>query len=132
MTKELRKILFIDDDPDLHVIMKLCLKSIPHLEFRSESSGEEALKIIETFRPDLILLDVMMPRMDGIMTLNAIRQLPDFSNIAVIFITAKAQSSEVQSYSKYGLAGVIVKPFDPNHLDQIILKMWDEWQKKVS
>lgn len=126
MGKELKKILFIDDDPDIHMIVKLCLEDIPDLEMRSALSGEEGIKIAMEFHPNLILLDVMMPKMDGIAALEAIKLIPSLSRIPVVFLTAKAQKTEVQEYFKYGIADVIVKPFDPNTLAKTVLHIWEK------
>ncbi len=122
-----QKILFVDDDPDIHLIVKMSLQAIPKLELQSAYSGEEAIKVVMEFQPDLILLDVMMPKMDGIATLQAIKLIPSVSHIPVIFLTAKAQKSEVEEYFKYGIIDVIVKPFDPTSLPQIIQKIWEKW-----
>lgn len=126
MEKALQKILFVDDDPDIHVIVKISLRAIPNLDLRSAYSGEEALKMIMDFHPDLILLDIMMPKMDGIATLQAIKLLPSFANIPIVFLTAKAQKSEVEEYFKYGIVDVIVKPFDPTTLPKIVQKIWED------
>jgi two-component system OmpR family response regulator len=127
MKKMVQKILFVDDDPDIHLIVKMSLQAIPKLELQSAYSGEEAIKVVMEFQPDLILLDVMMPKMDGIATLQAIKLIPSVSHIPVIFLTAKAQKSEVEEYFKYGIIDVIVKPFDPTSLPQIIQKIWEKW-----
>jgi CheY-like chemotaxis protein len=84
--------------------------------------------LICSFRiPDLILLDVMMPRMDGIATLKALQLLPNLAHIPIIFLTAKAQKYEVEDYFKLGIADVIVKPFDPNTLGSAIVRIWETW-----
>ncbi len=126
MGKELKKILFVDDDSDIHMIVKLCLEDIPNLEMRSAYSGEEGIKIAMEFHPDLILLDVMMPKMDGIATLEAMKLIPTLSKIPVVFLTAKAQKSEVQDYFRYGIADVIIKPFDPNNLSKMVIQIWEK------
>lgn len=124
MTKELKKILFVDDDPDIHFIVKICLKEIPGVELRSATSGEEAIEIAMKFLPDLIILDVMMPKMDGIATLQAIRLLPSIAKTPVIFLTAKAQKNEVEDYFNYGILDVIIKPFDALSLAGKIQEIW--------
>lgn len=78
------------------------------------------------FQPDLILLDIMMPKMDGIATLQAIKLLPSFVDVPVVFLTARAQKSEIKEYFKYGVIDVIVKPFDPISLPQIIQQIWEK------
>ena len=96
---------------------------------KSCTSGKEALQIIPEFQPDLILLDVMMPEMDGLTTLKAIKQLPGFNSIPVIFLTAKVQQNEVQEYFKYEILDVIIKPFDPTTLCSNIEKSWGKLEK---
>ncbi len=76
-------------------------------------SGQRALEVVEAFAPDVILLDVMMPSMDGPATLEAMRALPAFANTPVVFMTAKVQAREIAEYLELGAIGVIRKPFDP-------------------
>lgn len=130
MGRELRKILFVDDDQDVHMIVKLCLREIPNLEFRSAFSGQEAISISQEFLPDLILLDVMMPKMDGIETLRALKQIPSLKNTAVVFLTAKAVRSEVENFLKYGVVEVITKPFDALTLSKEVLEIWNRINNK--
>lgn len=80
---------------------------------KTVDAGAKALEIVEEFKPDLILLDVMMPGMDGPTTFKKIRENPALAHTPVIFMTAKGQPGEVESYCKLGAAGVISKPFDP-------------------
>lgn len=127
MNPQLKKILFVDDDEGVHLIVKICLREIPNVKFRSVFSGEEAIKIAMDFQPDLILLDVMMPNMDGISTLKTLRLLPSLANTPVIFLTAKAQKSEIEEYFKYGVLDVIVKPFDPNTMAKSVVKAWEKY-----
>ncbi len=128
MVRELKKILFVDDDADIHLIVTMCLQDLPNVEVRSAMSGEEALKIAMEFQPDLILLDVMMPKMDGIATLKTLKLIPSLANIPVVFVTARAQKNEVEEYFKYGIADLIIKPFDPISLADHVNKVWDKSQ----
>lgn len=109
-------LIYIDDEPDIREIATLSLELDPDIEVRSCDSGPAALALIPQWRPDLILLDVMMPDMDGPTTLHHIRQLPDAANIPVVFITARAQADYVQDLLSLGAAGIIPKPFDPLNL----------------
>ena len=129
MTKDLKKILFVDDDEDIHLIVRMCLQEIPELDLQSAFSGEEGIKIAMEFHPDLILLDVMMPIMDGISTLQALNLIPIFAKTPIIFVTAKAQKSEIESYFKLGVFDVIVKPFDPLTFAQNVQQIWDKYQQ---
>ena len=132
MGKALSKILFADDDPDIHLILNISLQAIPNVEIKSALSGEEAVKIAMEFLPDLILLDVMMPKMDGIVTLKTLRLLPTFSKTPVIFLTAKSQKNEVEEYLKLGILDVVIKPFDPIKLPTTLLELWEKYQRKNS
>lgn len=125
MGKELRKILFVDDDEDIHMIVNICLREIPNVEVRSAFSGEEGIKCAQEFLPDLILLDVMMPNMDGVETLNFFRKIPALNKTPVIFFTAKAVKAELEAYLKYGVEDVITKPIDVQTFPQQILKIWN-------
>jgi two-component system, OmpR family, response regulator len=127
VSQQLKKILFVDDDDDIHLIVKVCLRDIPNIELRSAYSGEEAIKIAMDFKPDLILLDVMMPSMDGIATLKALRLLPSLTQTPVVFLTAKALKNEVEEYFKYGILDVISKPFDANTFVKNIVEIWDKY-----
>lgn len=124
MGKELKKILLIDDDKDIHIIVKFSLRDLPEVELSAVLSGEEGVKAAMDLHPDLILLDVMMPDMDGIATLQAIKLFPSLANTPVIFLTAKAQKNEVEEYYKHGVLDVIVKPFDPTTFSTEITKLW--------
>lgn len=130
MKKELTKILFIDDDQDIHTIVIFALKNMPQVEVLSAYSGKEGIKIAQSYLPDLILLDVMMPSMDGIETLQELKKIPDLERVPVVFLTAKVEKSEVESYLKYGVANVIIKPFNVNTLYDQLLAVWNQSQDK--
>ena len=118
-----RKILLIDDDPDLRLIGRLSLTRIGKWEVVEAESGSQALEQARAEQPDLILLDVMMPGMDGVTTLTELRKEPATAEIPVIFMTAKAQPHEIARYHELGAAGVITKPFDPMELPDRILEL---------
>ena len=116
----LKRILHVDDEPDIREIAETTLKALGGFEVLALSSGKEALELVEGFAPDLIIIDVMMPEMDGPTTLAELRKIPASKNTPVIFMTAKVQSHEVDPLLELGAAGVIPKPFDPMLLcDQI-------------
>ncbi len=116
----------VEDEPDIQTIAKLALEALGGFIIRVCGSGKDALEIAPAFAPDLILLDVMMPEMDGPTTLRALRALPAVAYTPVIFLTAKVQSHEVAQYRALGAAGVIPKPFDPMTLADSIRKIWAE------
>ena len=105
--------LYVDDDPDIREIAIMSLGLDPDMDVRGEGSGAEALLAARSWQPNAILLDVMMPSMDGPTTLRHLRECAETTAIPVIFITARAQSREVDEYLAMGALAVIVKPFDP-------------------
>ncbi|MCH7486189.1 MAG: response regulator [Proteobacteria bacterium] len=121
----LTKILCVEDEPDIQAIAKLALETVGGFTIETCSSGREALLKAPEFGPDLILLDVMMPGMDGPETLQALRALPGFETTPVIFMTAKAMASEIQKYKELGALDVIPKPFDPMTLSDQIKAIWN-------
>jgi CheY-like chemotaxis protein len=106
-------VMFADDEPDIREIIDMSLALDPLFVLRSCASGNEALTTALEWRPDLILLDVMMPVMDGPMTLAHLRQNRSTAPIPVVFMTARTQTREVAQFKALGAAGVIAKPFDP-------------------
>lgn len=108
------KVLHVDDEDDIREVAAFALELDPGVELRSASSGRDALAVLdEGYAPDVILLDVMMPGLDGPGTLKLVRERPNQATTPVIFMTARAQSGEVDQYRKLGAVDVIVKPFDP-------------------
>jgi CheY-like chemotaxis protein len=113
------KILYVEDEADIREIAAFALED-EGFEIEFCESGERALDTAKTFHPDMILLDVMMPGMDGPTTLENLRKLPGLESTPVIFLTAKVQPREVQQLFELGAVEVIAKPFDPMKLaDQI-------------
>ncbi|HEX7874396.1 MAG TPA: response regulator [Sphingobium sp.] len=109
------KILYVDDEEDIRTIVTLCLGMDPAMEVKTADSGIAALDLLtqSAWRPDLALVDVMMPYIDGIELLNRMRAEPDTAHIPVVFITASARSTQVKHYTDAGAIGIISKPFDP-------------------
>jgi CheY-like chemotaxis protein len=112
------KVLIVDDDDDIRMIASIALAD--ENQVLEANCGSEALRVAEKEQPDLILLDMMMPDMDGKTTFSKLRQLPNLAKTPVIYVTAKVQESEIQTYIRSGVAGVITKPFDPITLPQEI------------
>lgn len=122
----LTKILYVEDDPDIQTVAQIALEMVGGFTLRICSSGREALEPVSSeFSPDMILLDVMMPEMDGPTTLMHLRENPQFAHTPVIFMTAKVQSSEVAHYKSIGAIGVIAKPFDPMQLAGKVRELWE-------
>jgi two-component system, OmpR family, response regulator len=107
------KVLLVDDEPDIRRIAHLSLHRVGKLQVVMATSGAEALELAPRELPDVVLLDVMMPELDGPSTFQRLRALPATAGIPVIFMTAKAQKHEVEAFRALGAAGVIPKPFDP-------------------
>ncbi len=106
------KVLYVEDEADIRDIAEFALEDEDFNIVFCES-GEQALKQAVDFQPELILLDVMMPGMDGPTTLRNLRALPGMAETPVIFLTAKVQPNEIQNFIALGAIDVISKPFDP-------------------
>lgn len=114
------KILLIDDEEDIRKIGRLSLEAVGKFEAVIAPGPIEGLAAASSEHPDLILMDMMMPLMDGLAVLAQLRQSPILRSIPVIFMTAKVQRDEIEHYLRMGAIGVIQKPFDPMTLpDQI-------------
>lgn len=112
----IQKVLLVDDDPRIRKIAQISLEGVGGWKVSLVASGFEALEVAVKEKPDVILLDVMMPEMDGPTTLAKIRENLEIASIPVIFFTAKVQKQELDSYLALGAAGIISKPFDPMKL----------------
>jgi two-component system, OmpR family, response regulator len=121
----LREILYVDDEPDIREIVQMALGLLPTLSVNTADSGMRALQSMQVSKPDLVLLDVMMPNMDGPTTLQQMRSQPELQSIPVIFMTAKAMPQEVARFRALGAAAVIAKPFDPMLLAEHVLSIWE-------
>jgi two-component system, OmpR family, response regulator len=120
----LQRVLFVEDDADIRTIAVLALETLGGFTLAACASGAEALERAQQFAPQLLLLDVMMPGMDGPTTLERLRTLPGLAQVPVIFMTAKVQASEVAHYKALGAIGVITKPFDPMGLAVQVQELW--------
>lgn len=121
----IRKVMMVDDEPHIRRIGELSLRGVGKWNVVLAGSGKEAIDLARREQPDVILLDVMMPGMDGPATLAELRGAPDTAAIPVIFLTAKAQRHEVERYRMLGAAGVLTKPFDPMTLPDEIRTIFD-------
>jgi two-component system, OmpR family, response regulator len=107
------KVLVIDDEPDIRKIAKLSLTRVGGMQVVEASGGPDGVRLAEAERPDAILLDVMMPGMDGPATLAMLKAGEATSKIPVVFLTAKAMTSELERLKALGAVAVLTKPFDP-------------------
>ena len=126
MSTMLQRVLYVEDDTDIRTIASMALEVVGGLTLHACASGAEALAAAGAFAPQLFLLDVMMPGMDGPTTLARLRELPAMRDVPVIFMTAKVQASEVEQYKALGALGVISKPFDPMTLAGQVQALWQE------
>lgn len=123
--KTLARVLYVEDEPDIQAVARVALETLGGFNVKICSSGEEALREVEAFAPDLVLLDVMMPGMDGPGTLAALRAMPDYDRIPVVFMTAKVQPNEVAHYTSLGALDVVPKPFNPMTLADQLRGIWN-------
>ena len=132
MNTSLQRILCVEDEPDIQTIVRIALETVGRFELLVCGSGQAAVEAAPAFAPDLVLLDVMMPGMDGPATLTALRALPKLAHTPVVFMTAKVQSHEVARYRQMGAVNVIAKPFDPMTLADTLRGIWDGCAARVA
>ena len=126
MTTPLTRSLYVEDEPDIRMVAQMALHAVGGFTVIACASGQEALDAAPGAAADPLLLDVMMPGMDGPTTLKGLRQLPATADTPVIFMTAKVQAAEVAVYKGLGALEVIPKPFDPMELSAQIQRIWAE------
>ena len=124
MAKELKKILYVEDEEDIRMVGEMSLADVGGFEVKACASGAEALAAAPGFAPDLLLLDVMMPGMNGPSVLKALRDLPALAGVPAIFMTAKIMPSEIAELKAAGALEVVPKPFDPMTLPDEIRRIW--------
>lgn len=120
-----KTILLIEDDLDIQTVATMVLERMGGFSVTCRGSGREGVRAAQAAPPDLILLDVMMPEMDGPDTLRALRRHPALAQTPVVFMTAKAQPDELAEYRRLGALDVIIKPFDPTTLCDTVLDVWN-------
>ncbi len=129
---KLTRILHVDDSFDMREIAKIALETVGKFDLLQCSNGAEAIEAVTTYKPDLLLLDVMMPSLSGPEVLAQVQSIPGFEDIPVIFLTVKAQDSFAAELREQGAIGVISKPFDPMHLADEVLSLWQASKGKPS
>jgi len=122
-----RRILIIDDEDDIREVAGLSLETVAGWEVVLADSGAQGLARAAEHQPDAILLDVMMPGMDGPTTFRELRKNPATAKIPVLLLTVKVQSSDQKRFADLGVEAVLFKPFDPLTLsDQISIELgWE-------
>ncbi|MCR6653597.1 MAG: response regulator [Cellvibrionaceae bacterium] len=124
--RALRKILFVEDDPDIQTVATMALEVLGGYEVMPCSSGAEAIAQARAVTPDFILLDVMMPDMDGPATLRALRREPGLADVPVAFMTALSRHEDMDKLLALGARGIISKPFDPMTLADRVRELWGD------
>lgn len=124
----LERVLHVEDDPSIRMVASLALEKVGKLKVLSCEGGRQALAQAGAFDPQVILLDVMMPELDGPATLAQMREKFDLSERLVLFMTAKVQQQEQDFYQSIGAFGVIIKPFDPMTLAAHLQEHWARFQ----
>ena len=126
MPKELKRILYVEDEASIRTIAVTVLEAVGGFAVVACSSGKQALEAAAGASADLILLDVMMPEMDGPATLKGLREIAQTAQTPVIFMTAKVQAGDILHYKSLGALDVIAKPFDPMTLSAQVSEIWQK------
>ena len=124
MAKALKSILYVEDDLQVRTTAKLVMEVIGKFDVRECSSGREALLAARDFQPDLILLDVLMPELDGVNTLAMLRRMPHLADVPALFVTGLTSEADIARYMDAGAIGVIPKPVLPMRLAGQLQSMW--------
>ena len=113
-------ILLVDDEPNILLAIEFLLKKEGYYNIKKAFDGLQALKLVASFRPDIVILDVMMPELDGFEVARRIRNMPDFEHVRIIFLTAKGtQQDKMKGYTSGGEV-YLIKPFDNDELVRIV------------
>ena len=126
----LNRILLIEDDVDIQAITKMALETTGGFTVQVCSSGKEAIEKAPVFKPDIILLDVMMPQMDGPTVLKALREISEAKSVPVVFLTARSPPREIERLKKIGVVDIILKPFDPMTIAEKVKNIWDRLSER--
>jgi DNA-binding response OmpR family regulator len=120
----LTRILHVDDEPDIREIVRMSLAMVGGFEVEQYASGLEALDKAASFNPDLIILDVMIPNLDGEETFVRLRQIEALADKPIVFMTARASAADYGKLRALGAADILIKPFDPMALPDQIREVW--------
>jgi two-component system, OmpR family, response regulator len=120
----LNRICYVEDDPDIQRIVRLTLERVGKMTVEVVGDSTKAVETIAAFKPDLVMLDWMMPVMDGPAVFRAMRERAETRDLPVVFITAKASRKELDELSAMGAAGTISKPFSPKDLPDQLRGIW--------
>ena len=123
-SQPLTRICYVEDDPDIQRIVRMSLERVGKMTVEVVSDSTKAVEAIQAFRPDLVMLDWMMPIMDGPAVFRKMREMDDLKALPVVFITAKASQMELNELLAMGAAGAISKPFSPKDLPEQLRAIW--------
>jgi two-component system, OmpR family, response regulator len=123
--RKIQSVLYVDDDPDMRAVVEAALRPIAGLDVHIAGSGEQAIDLAYECRPDLVVMDVMMPGLDGPSTFKSMRERALLADIRVIFLTAKTLPAEAARLLQLGAIGVLGKPFDPLRLYDDLSVIWN-------
>lgn len=129
--KKLKKVLYAENEEDVQIIVKTVVECLGDFELKICSSGKQLLDEVGDYKPDLIMMDIVLSDFDGLAVFNELKKQKELKNIPVLFLTAKVQVHEVNSYIKQGALGVITKPFNPETLCDEIINYWRESQEDI-
>jgi CheY-like chemotaxis protein len=125
--RPLNRICYVEDDEDIRRIVRMSLERVGKMTVELVADSTLALEAITAFGPDLVLLDWMMPGLDGPSVFRQMKLRPEMSALPVVFITAKASSAELDELMTLGAAGAISKPFSPKDLPDQLREIWKKW-----
>ena len=125
-TRPLNKICYVEDDEDIQRIVRMSLERVGKMTVEVVGDPMVAIETMKAFGPDLVLLDWMMPGMDGPTLFRAMKERPETQSLPVVFITAKANQVELDELTKLGAAGAISKPFSPKDLPDQLRAIWEK------
>lgn len=128
----LERVLLVDDEEDIRTIAKLALETISKLEVADCADSQCCINSALTFQPQIILLDVMMPVMDGPAVLRKLLETENLKHIPVVFFTAKASPTEIEALTKLGAVAVMSKPFNPMTLGDELKLIWTGLQPQLA
>lgn len=124
MSSRQLRIMYVEDEEDIRAIARISLETVGGFVVALCESGPAAIERAPEFLPDIVIIDMMMPGMDGIETMQALKKLPRMDETPMVFMTAKIQRSEIDYYIAAGASAVVPKPFDPLKLPERILAIW--------
>lgn len=131
VSPKLERILYVEDEDDIRTVARLALEIVGGYTIAVCDSGHNAPDMVKSFRPDLIMLDVMMPVLDGPATLAVLRSNPETAGPPIVFLTAKARASEIERYRALGAIGTLAKPFDPMALAEQVRLLWQDYHAAI-